>query len=57
MRHKRMMRAEEKAHKLPVKLTIPLVVFILPCMVTVILLPGIIGIIRVVLPALRGEGL
>jgi tight adherence protein C len=56
MRHKRMMRAEEMAHKLPVKLTIPLVAFILPCMVTVVLLPGIIGIIRVMLPAMRGGG-
>jgi tight adherence protein C len=54
MRTKRMMRAEEQAHKLPVKLTIPLVLFILPCMMTVILLPGIIGIIRKMLPALAG---
>ncbi len=54
MRNKRMMRAEELAHKLPVKLTIPLIVFILPCMVTVILLPGIIGVMRVILPALQG---
>jgi tight adherence protein C len=49
-----MMRAEEQAHKLTVKLTIPLVLFILPCMMTVILLPGIIGIIRKMLPALAG---
>lgn len=55
MRNRRMMRAEELAHKLPVKLTIPLIVFILPCMVTVILLPGIISIIRVLLPALSGN--
>jgi tight adherence protein C len=54
MRNRRMMRAEEKAHKLPVKLTVPLVVFILPCMMTVILLPGIIGIVRKLLPALSG---
>ncbi|MEO3429569.1 type II secretion system F family protein [Pelagibius sp. CAU 1746] len=54
MRNKRMMRAEELAHKLPVKLTIPLIVFILPCMITVILLPGIIGIMRIILPALQG---
>lgn len=54
MRNKRLMRAEELAHKLPVKLTIPLVVFILPCMMTVILLPGIIGIIRKLVPALGG---
>ena len=54
MRNRRLMRAEEQAHKLPVKLTIPLVVFILPCMVTVVMLPGIINIIRKVLPALAG---
>ena len=55
MRTRRTLRAEEKAHKLPVKLTIPLVVFILPCMVAAILLPGIIGIIRTLLPALAGR--
>ena len=54
MRTKRTLRAEEKAHKLPVKLTIPLVMSILPCMVTVILLPGIIRVIRTVIPALAG---
>jgi tight adherence protein C len=54
MRTKRTFRAEEKASKLPVKLTVPLVLFILPCMITVILLPGIIRIIRVMLPALTG---
>jgi tight adherence protein C len=54
MRNKRMMRAEELAHKLPVKLTIPLVAFILPCMMTVILLPGLINIVRKLLPALSG---
>jgi tight adherence protein C len=54
MRTKRMLRAEEKAHKLPVKLTVPLVVFILPCMITVILLPGIISIIRVLIPTMQG---
>ena len=57
MRNKRMMRAEELAHKLPVKLTVPLVIFILPCMITVILLPGIIGIIRKLVPALTGGGI
>ncbi len=55
MRDKRMMRAEEKAHMLPVLLSIPLVVCILPAMITVVLLPGIIGIVRRVLPALTGQ--
>lgn len=54
MRSRRTLRAEEQAHKLPVKLTIPLVMFILPCMITVILLPGIIGIVRKLVPALTG---
>lgn len=55
MRTKRMLRAEEQANKLPVKLTIPLVLFILPCMVTVIMLPAIITIVRDIIPALGGN--
>lgn len=55
MRDKRMMRAEEKAHRLPVLLTIPLMFFILPVMVGSVLLPGIIVIVRKVLPALYGN--
>jgi tight adherence protein C len=47
-----MLRAEEKAHKLPVKLVIPLVLCILPAMMTVVLLPGMITIIRVIIPGL-----
>ncbi len=56
MRVKRMMKAEEKAYSLPVKLSIPLVLFILPSMITVVLLPGIISIVRNMLPALTGVG-
>lgn len=54
MRSGRMLRAEEKANMLPVLLSIPLVLFILPTMMTVVLLPGIIGVIRQILPALGG---
>jgi tight adherence protein C len=50
MRVMRMLRAEEKAHKLPVKLAIPLVLFILPTMFAVVLGPAIISIVRDVLP-------
>ena len=56
MRVRRVMKAEEKAYSLPVKLSIPLVMFILPSMITVVLLPGIIGIIRNLLPGLTGGG-
>ena len=52
MRVKRMLRAEEKAHMLPVKLSIPLVLCLLPAMIAVAVLPGIIRIIRDLLPAL-----
>lgn len=56
MRVKRIMKAEEKAYALPVKLSVPLVMFILPSMITVVLLPGIIAIVRNLLPALAGGG-
>jgi hypothetical protein len=44
MRDKRMSRAEEKAHALPVKLTLPLGLFIFPVMLVVIALPIIVRI-------------
>ncbi|MEM7776465.1 MAG: type II secretion system F family protein [Pseudomonadota bacterium] len=39
MRSRRMLKAEEKAHALPVKLVIPLAIFIFPVMLIVIFLP------------------
>ena len=54
MRMKRVMRAEEKAHKVPVLLSIPLVTCILPAMLTVLLLPGVILILRSVIPSMGG---
>lgn len=41
MRQKRMLRAEEKALALPVKLTVPLIAFIFPCLLGVLLLPAV----------------
>lgn len=47
MRERRRMRAEEKAHRLPVLLSIPLVACLLPVMIGVLMLPAIIRVIRV----------
>jgi tight adherence protein C len=52
MRARRMLRAEEMAHKLPVKMTIPLVLCILPAMFAAVMLPGMLTISRVIIPAL-----
>ncbi|KUO56614.1 MAG: secretion system protein [Sphingomonadales bacterium BRH_c42] len=54
MREARRLRAEEKAHRLPVLISIPLVVFMLPAMIGVLTLPAIILAIRQVVPALTG---
>lgn len=54
MREKRQMRAEEKAHRLPVLISIPLVACMLPTMIGVLMLPAAIRVIRAILPALAG---
>lgn len=54
MREHRRMRAEEKAHRLPVLLSIPLVGCMLPVMIGVLMLPAIIRVIRTLVPAMAG---
>lgn len=54
MREKRRLRAEEKAHRLPVLISIPLVVCMLPTMIGVLMLPGAVRIVREMLPAMTG---
>ena len=56
MREKRRMRAEEKAHRLPVLISIPLVACMLPTMIGVLMLPAAIRVIRAVIPALNHAG-
>ena len=46
MRHKRLMRAEEKAMALSAKLTVPLILFIFPAIMTMLLLPAGVRIAR-----------
>jgi tight adherence protein C len=42
MRTRRMLKAEEKAAALPAKLTLPLILFIFPCLLGVLVLPAAI---------------
>jgi tight adherence protein C len=56
LRHKRQMRAEERAAKIPTKMLVPLVLFIFPSIIMVILGPAVITIIRTILPLLAGKG-
>ena len=53
MRQTRFLKAEEKAMRIPVLMTIPLVGCILPVIVTAALLPAIIDVVQTVLPALN----
>jgi tight adherence protein C len=55
MRQTRYVRAEEKAMRIPVMMTIPLVACILPVIVTALLLPAIIDVVRTLMPALMGR--
>ncbi|WP_012746673.1 type II secretion system F family protein [Variovorax paradoxus] len=54
LRHKRQVRAEELAAKVPTKMLLPLVVCIFPCISAVILTPAAIRIVRIIGPMLSG---
>jgi tight adherence protein C len=55
MREHRFLRAEEKAMRIPVLLTVPLVACILPVIIVSLLLPPAIDVMRTLLPALTGR--
>jgi tight adherence protein C len=46
MRQKRMLRAEEKALALPAKLVVPLILFIFPCLLGVLILPAVFQVMQ-----------
>jgi tight adherence protein C len=52
MRQTRLLKAEERAVKMPVLMTIPLVTCILPVIVTALLLPAAIDVFRTLMPTL-----
>jgi tight adherence protein C len=54
LRHKRQVRAEEAAAKVPTKMLVPLVLFIFPSIIMVIMGPAIIQIVRTLLPSIVG---
>ena len=54
MREKRRMRAEEKAHRIPVLISVPLVACMLPVMIGVLMLPAAVRVVRTLAPALHG---
>ena len=54
MREKRRLRAEEKAYRLPVLISIPLVTCMLPVTIGVLMLPAVVRVIRQLAPALAG---
>lgn len=55
MRETRFIKAEEKAMRIPVLMTVPLVACILPVIVAAVMLPVIIDVVRVIIPALVGH--
>ena len=56
MRERRRLRAEERAHRLPVLISIPLVVCMLPTMIGVLMLPAVIRLVRDVIPMMFPGG-
>lgn len=55
MRERRRMRAEEKAHRLPVLLSIPLVACMLPTMIGTLMLPAAVMVARQIIPLMVGR--
>lgn len=54
MRQTRFLKAEEKAMRIPVLMTVPLVACILPVIITALMLPAAIDVMRTLAPLLKG---
>jgi tight adherence protein C len=55
LRHKRQVRAEEHAAKVPTKMLVPLAVFIFPAIIMVVLGPALVIIVRTIGPILSAR--
>jgi tight adherence protein C len=55
MREHRFLKAEEKAMRIPVLMTVPLVACFMPVIIVALLLPPVIDTIRVLMPAMEGR--
>jgi tight adherence protein C len=55
MRESRFLKAEEKAMRIPVLMTVPIVACFMPVIVAALLLPPAIDVVRTLLPALNGD--
>jgi tight adherence protein C len=56
VRTRRRQKAEETAKKIPLKLLFPLIFCIFPALMLVIMGPAVIQMVRVVMPAMTGQG-
>lgn len=54
VRTKRMQRAEEKAAQVSPKLTVAMIIFILPCLVIILIGPALINVKNILLPTMAG---
>jgi len=54
VRTKRMLAAEEQAAKVSPKLTVAMILFILPCLIIILIGPAVINVVRILLPAMAG---
>lgn len=55
-RTRRMQRAEEKAAQVSPKMTIIMIVFILPCLIVVLIGPAVINVKNILMPSMNGGG-
>lgn len=56
VRVRRMQRAEEKAAQVSPKLTVAMILFILPCLVVILIGPAFINVKNILLPTMNGGG-